>query len=319
MIFYSWLDRPLSLAGRVTVDTDDGVETRLVNIDRDLLVIPSLAIHMNRGVNDGYKFNPAKDMLPLYSLTGRGEIVMDVIAKEAGTSTDSVIGTDLFLYNRERGRVLGASGEFILCPRLDDLECVYSTMRAFLNAENNGAINVLSVFDNEEVGSSTKQGANSTFLSNTLAKIGADRYIEMLESSFMVSADNAHAKHPNHPELSDSLNSPVLGGGVVIKYNADQKYATDGLSAAIFTKVCKRAGVSVQSYSNRPDMPGGSTLGSIADTRVSVPTVDIGFAQLAMHSATETASSSDLDSMITALTEFYSVSIRKHGEKITLA
>ena len=316
MIYYSWLDRPLSLAGRVVVDTECGVETRLVNIERDLVTVPSVAIHLNRGVNDGYKFNPAVDMLPLFALGNSEKTVLSELAGAAGVSEEKIVAHDIFLYNRERGRVVGADGEFILAPRLDDLECVYSSMRAFLSAENKGSVKVLAVFDNEEVGSSTKQGAASTFLADTLSRIAGERYAAMLESSLMVSADNAHAKHPNHPELSDAANAPTLGGGIVIKYNADQRYATDGISAALFSKICKRANAKTQTYHNRGDMPGGSTLGSIADTRVSVPTVDIGFAELAMHSATETASASDLEEMTRALAEFYSTSLHRHGEAI---
>ena len=318
MIYYTWLDRPLSVAGRVLVKTTDGIESMLVDLDSDLLTIPSLAIHLNRGVNEGAKFNPAKDLLPLYSMNaGKGDLIAS-IADKLGVNADAILSHDLFLYNREEGRRVGKDGEFILCPRLDDLGCVYSTTAAFLAAEASRAVPVLAVFDNEEVGSETKQGAASTFLRDTLLRIsGSDAALAVaLENSFMVSADNGHAKHPSSPEMSDPDNAPMLNGGLVIKYNASQRYATDGLSDALFRSVCERAGAKVQSYYNRADLPGGSTLGSISDTKVSVPTVDIGLPQLAMHSANETAGAYDVDEMVKALTEFYSSSIVKKGSKV---
>ena len=318
MIYYTWLDRPLSVAGRVLVKTTDGIESMLVDLDSDLLTIPSLAIHLNRGVNEGAKFNPAKDLLPLYSMNaGKGDLIAS-IADKLGVNADAILSHDLFLYNREEGKRVGKDGEFILCPRLDDLGCVYSTTAAFLAAEASRAVPVLAVFDNEEVGSQTKQGAASTFLRDTLLRIsGSDAALAVaLENSFMVSADNGHAKHPSSPEMSDPDNAPMLNGGLVIKYNASQRYATDGLSDALFRSVCERAGAKVQSYYNRADLPGGSTLGSISDTKVSVPTVDIGLPQLAMHSANETAGAYDVDEMVKALTEFYSSSIVKKGSKV---
>ncbi len=319
MIYYSWLDRPLSVAGRVLVRTESGVKCELVNLGSDLAVIPSLAIHLNRGVNDGAKFNPAVDMLPVYA-TGEASGIRELVSKAVGCSPDSIISHDLFLYVRERGRLLGEGGELMLCPRLDDLECVFSSLEGFLTATDSGSVPVLAVFDNEEVGSATKQGAASTFLADTLRLIaGSDqRYTAMLKNSFMVSADNAHAVHPNHPEMSDAKNSPVIGGGVVVKFNASQRYATDGVSHAIFSMICERAGVRTQTYYNRADLPGGSTLGSISNTCVSIPTVDIGLPQLAMHSAMETAGASDLDGMVKALREFYSVSLNRRGGAIDI-
>ena len=316
MIYYSWLDRPLSVAGRVVVKRSDGVESVLVNIDRDLVTIPSLAIHLNRGVNDGAKLNPAEDLLPLYSTDKDKSAFVSSIASEIGVSEDEILSHDLFLYNRDEGRVLGKDGEFILCPRLDDLGCVYASLEGFLACRDTASTPVLAVFDNEEVGSETKQGAASTFLYDVLSRISGDGYRVAIENSFMVSADNAHAIHPAHPEMSDADNAPVLNGGIVIKYNANQRYATDGLSDSVFRTVCDRAGVTVQTYCNRADLPGGSTLGSISNTKVSVPTVDIGLPQLAMHSANETAGVSDIDGMISALTEFYSTNITKKGTKV---
>ena len=318
MIYYSWLDRPLSVAGRAVVKTTEGLETRLVDLDTDLVTIPSLAIHLNRGVNDGAKFNPAKDLLPLYSGAGERGAFISSIAGALGVDADDVLSHDLFLYNRDEGKRVGKDGEFILCPRLDDLGCVYTSTVAFLEAREAQSLPVLAVFDNEEVGSETKQGAASTFLRDTLLRIsgGETSLAVALENSFMLSADNAHAKHPSSPEMSDPDNAPILNGGVVIKYNANQRYTTDGLSDALFRTVCDRAGVTVQTYCNRADLPGGSTLGSISNTRVSVPTVDIGLPQLAMHSANETAGTKDIDSMINAISEFYSTSIAKKGSKV---
>ncbi len=320
-ILYSWLDRPLSVAGRVVVRTESGVSVRLVDIDRELFTIPSVAIHFNRAVNDGYKFNPAVDMLPLSGMSHSSGKLMATIAEAAGVSEKDVIASDLFLYNREEGRVVGIDGELLLSPRLDDLACVYTSVRAFLDAkDSDDAIPVLAVFDNEEVGSETKQGAASTFLGMTLSAIsgGEEKYRRALVDSFMLSADNAHALHPNHPELSDSGCAPVLGGGVVVKYNANQRYTTDAVSDGIFRTVAERAGVKVQSYANRADTLGGSTLGSIANTRVSVKTVDIGLPQLAMHSSVETVAISDVSDMVDVMKEFYSSTLSVGGDEIQI-
>ncbi len=317
MILYSWLDRPLSLAGRLLVSEDGMIESRLVNIDADIAVIPSVANHLNRGVNEGYAFNPAKDMLPLVA-SADGADIISKLAAAADVDKENVVSHDVFLYNREDGRVVGANGEFILSPRLDDLECLFASLRAFLSAGDGDSCPVLAVFDNEEVGSATKQGAASGFLRDTLALIAGESLSKMLNNSFMVSADNAHAKHPNHPELSDAQNAPLLNGGIVIKWNANQRYATDGMSDAVFREICKRAGARVQTYYNRADMLGGSTLGSISDTVVSVPTVDIGLAQLAMHSSVETAGAEDLCEMIKALKVLFESSLEKRGERISI-
>ena len=320
MILYSWFDRPLSIAGRVVVRTDDGIAVKLLNVDRDLLVIPSVAIHLNRSVNEKFSPNPAQDLIPLLSAGGERVELGKLIADELGVKADDVISHDLFLYTRDDGRTIGANGELILSPRLDDLECVYSSLEAFLDSKEQGMIPVLAVFDNEEVGSDTKQGAASTFLFDTLSRIYPERdeYLAALASSYMVSADNAHAKHPNHPELSDADNAPTVNGGVVVKFNANQKYTTDSVSAAIFTEACRKAGVKYQTYYNRADMPGGSTLGSIANTKVSISTVDVGLPQLAMHSAVETAGAQDLADMIAVLTRLYSSNIDAKGDKIVI-
>ena len=319
MILYSWFDRPLSIAGRVAVRTDNGVKELLVDIDRDLLVIPSVAIHMQREVNSGFAPNPAIDLLPLFSLD-KGATFKGFLANELSVPEKDIISHDLYLYAREKGTLVGKDSEFILSPRIDDLECVYTSLVSFLSSESTGRTKVLAVFDNEEVGSATKQGAASTFLSDTLERISKDResYINSIPESFMLSADNAHAKHPAHPEFSDSICAPVLGGGVVVKYNANQAYATEAMSAAVFVEICNRAEVKTQEYRNRADKIGGSTLGSIATTKVAIPTVDIGLAQLSMHSAVETAAISDALEMVKALTKFYSVRTELCGEEIVI-
>jgi len=318
MIHYTWLDRPLSVAGRVVVKTPTGVKSVLVNLDKAALTIPSVAIHLNRGVNDGYKFNPATDLLPLLGTAEVKGALMTVLAAQANAKPEDIISHDLYLYNAEEGRVIGINDELVLAPRIDDLGCVYASLRAFLDAPESKNVSVLAVFDNEEVGSETKQGAASTFLDMTLGAIAGNRYSQMLHNSFMVSADNAHAIHPNHPELYDGTNAPHLGGGVVVKYNANQRYTTDAISDGIFTTLAERAGARLQKFSNRADMVGGSTLGSISNTRVSVSTVDIGLPQLAMHSATETAAVSDLTDMVKVLTVLYSSSLERVGDEIII-
>ena len=303
-------------AGRVIVKNGNTLTKSLFDIDRDFAVIPSVAIHLNRGVNDSCKLSPAVDMLPL--VASEGKALIEEIKGALSVSEENIVAHDLFLYNREEGRVFGANNEFILSPRLDDLECVYASMTAFLSANDANSTPVLAVFDNEEVGSETKQGAASTFLYDVLSRISGEKYYAMLYNSIMVSADNAHAKHPNHPELSDSDNAPLLNSGVVVKWNASQRYATDGLSAALFEQIAKNGGAQLSRYYNRADLPGGSTLGSISNTKVSIPTVDIGLPQLAMHSATETAGATDLSDMIKALISFYSTAIKRSGDKIEI-
>ena len=305
MIISAWLDRPLSIAGRVLVEAENGMESRLVNIDRDLLLIPNVAIHMNRQVNDGYKWNPAVDTNCLLGGKAAAGKLNMLLEEQAG---GKILGHDLYLYVRQKATVWGVEEEYICAPALDDLECAWSCTQGFLNAAESDAIPVLCVFDSEEVGSNSVQGAASMLLQSTLERICAARGLElgqMLAASFMISADNAHAVHPNHPELADPANAPVLGGGIVLKFNASQRYTTDGISAAVLRSVCRKAGVAVQTFYNRADMPGGSTLGHISLTHVSVPTADIGLAQLAMHSSCETAAVDDAISLEKAMEVYY--------------
>lgn len=311
MIYSTWFDRSLSVAGRVVIRGEEEPVCINVNIDRDLCVIPSLAIHMNRDINKGTEYNPQIDLLPLIGEEEGKEFLIKEIARQACVGETEILGSDLYLYVREQGRLAGALEELMISPRLDDLECVYGSMEAVLAAKPGEYGAVCAVFNNEEVGSLTRAGAASTFLKDTLMRIGesfsfsGEGYLRLLADSFMISADNAHALHPNHPEKADLTNKPVLNGGIVIKHHGGQKYTTDGYTEAVMKSVCMEAGVPCQSYHNRSDIPGGSTLGNLSSAQVAVPTVDIGLPQLAMHSAVETAGSKDVDYLIRALKVFY--------------
>ena len=310
MLMSTWFDRPLSVAGRVFVRANGAIVEKLVSVDRDLLVIPNVAIHMNRTANDGMKYLANIDTLPLLGGKDSGGI-LPIVAKAADVAENDILGSDLFLYCRGEGTLLGANEEYILSPKLDDLECACGCLEGFLAAKESGNIAVCCIFDNEEVGSSTKQGAGSTFLRDTLRRIalclGKDEQElqMMLARSFLVSADNAHAQHPNHGEYADPDNCPYMNEGVVIKFNANQRYATDGRSCAIFRAVCENAGVPTQVMSNRSDLVGGSTLGNLAMAQVSMNCVDIGLPQLAMHSSWETAGVQDYEFLIRAMTEYF--------------
>ena len=317
MILSTWLDKPLSLAGRLVVKQGDAIKAINVKVDRDLLLIPNVAIHQNRKHNDGFVFNAQTDMMPLYGMASAKGTLLAQVAAAAGVEAESVIGSDLYLYNRTPATIWGADDAFFSAPRIDNLMCAYGTLQGFLQA--GAAANTLQVwacFDNEETGSHTKQGAGALWMRDTLERVcestGTDLR-RVLAASMLLSADNAHAKHPNHPELSDAQNAPRMGGGVVIKANASQSYATDGISCAIFSEICKKAGVPTQSFANRSDSPGGSTLGSIADTLLPVNTVDIGMAQLAMHSSYETAACADNAHLVGASRAFFETTITPDG------
>ena len=311
-VWRGWLDRPLSVAGRVVIRQGDRLVSRLVNIDRDLLVIPGVAIHMDRSVNKGAELNPAVDLLPLLGCGKEPGAFRKLIAEAAGVREEHLLSTELFLYPRTKAVQTGLNGEFIVSPRLDDLQCVFGCLEGFLAAKPGGSLPMLAVFNNEEVGSNTRQGADSTFLTDVLERIAhgcgldSEGWKAAVANSFMVSADNAHAIHPAHPEYADKGEFPVLGGGIVIKYNANQRYTTDAVSGAVFQAICQEAGVPVQRYSNRADLPGGSTLGNISTAHLSVPTVDIGLPQLAMHSVCETAGAADTDHLVKAMTAYFS-------------
>lgn len=320
MVMRSWMDRPLSVAGRVMVRSGGNIVTCLVNIDRDLLVIPSVAIHMDREVNKGTALKANVDLLPLFSMGGENGGFRRLVAESIGVAERDLLTTDLFLYPRTPATVTGANGEFVAGPRLDDLQCVFGCMEGFLAAKESASVPVLAVFHNEEVGSGTRQGADSTFLTDVLQRLNAacgrsdEEYLTAVANSFQVSADNAHAIHPAHPELSDGREFPVLNGGVVVKYNAAQHYTTDAVSDAVFREVCAAAGVAVQRYSNRADLPGGSTLGNISTAHLSVHSVDIGLPQLAMHAAYELAGTQDTENLVRVMTTYYSRSFRMNAE-----
>ena len=318
MLIAPWLDRPLSIAGRTLVETENGAEVKLVNIDRDLLMMPNVAIHMNRQANEGYKWNPAVDTLPLMGGKDAAGKLEKLLEEAAG---GKVLGHDLYLYIREKASIWGMDDEYISSAALDDLACAWLCAQGFLKAAESEAIPVLCVFDNEEVGSSSLQGADSDLLSLLLKRICDSLNLpleNMLSQSFMLSADNAHAIHPNHPEFADPNNAPVVNKGVVLKFNANQRYTTDGVSAAIFRKICGKADVPVQTYCNRADLAGGSTLGNISLNHVSIQSADIGLPQLAMHSCYETAGVQDAIWMEEALTAFYSTAMAVQNGSYTL-
>lgn len=315
MIASSWFDRPLSLAGRVVVKSENGFQVRLFDAKRDLLMIPNVAIHMNRTINTGYNYNLQVDLNPLLgSNQGIGSL-KKLVAEQLLVDPSAIISMELNVYNRMPHSIWGVDNEFVSCAKLDDLQCAYTTLQAFLAANNETRVNVYCCFDNEEVGSATKQGAGGTFFYDVLQRISTalnfnqEDYQCAINSSFMVSADNAHATHPNHPELSDSDHKIYLNEGLVIKGNANQKYTTDALSLAIFKTICERAEVKVQYFFNRSDIQGGSTLGNISSTKVGMKTVDIGLPQLAMHSSYETSGVSDAYEMKKAIQVFYEINL----------
>ena len=313
MIMSTWLDKPLSLAGRLLVKQNGCIQAVNVQVKRDLLLIPNVAIHQNRKHNDGFVFNAQTDMMPLYGMSDAKGTLMEQVANAAGVDAQSIVGSDLYLYNRTPATIWGANDAFFSAPRIDNLMCAYGTLQGFLqSATAENTLQVWACFDNEETGSHTKQGAGALWMRDVLERVCESCGVDLrrvLPTSMMLSADNAHAKHPNHPELSDAQNAPFMGGGVVIKANASQSYATDGISCALFSEMCKRENVPTQPFANRSDSPGGSTLGSIADTLLPVNTVDIGMAQLAMHSSYETAACADNAHLVNASRAFFETAI----------
>ena len=324
MLCNTWMDRPLSIAGRVMIREGDKLVCRLVKFERDLVLIPNLAIHMDRSANDGKVFNVNEDMMPLIGSFELQRSVNSLIAEELGIREEDIVSRELNLYARTPGTVWGADREYISAPHLDDLMCVFGCLQGFLSKTALKQAAVFVALDNEEVGSSTRQGADSSFLEDTLRRVWSAsgrsdaEYRQALAGSFMVSADNAHAVHPNHPEFADRNERPTMNGGIVLKYNANQRYVTDAVSAGVFTEICRRAGVPVQHYSNRPDLQGGATLGNISLTHVAVRALDIGLAQLAMHSSYETAGAKDTEYLIRAARLFYSSSLLWQGDSVTI-
>ncbi len=311
LIISTWLDRPLSVAGQVMVETEQGIQSRLVDLDRDLMLIPSVAIHMNRTINDGYKWDLTRDVLPLMGSGSCAGKLTELLEEAAG---GKVLGHDLTLYVREKARVWGVEEEYLSAQALDDLGCVWGCFQGFLNAGESESIPVMCLFDNEEVGSSSPQGADSDLLDLLLSRICKALGLckgQMLARSMMVSADNAHAMHPNHPELADPKNAPVMGQGVVVKFNATLRYTSDGYSVALFRSLCQKAGVKCQNFYNRADILGGSTLGNISVNHVSVASVDIGLPQVAMHSCYETCAVSDAMDLEEVMKLFYGTTLER--------
>ena len=319
-ILYTWFDRPLSLAGRVVLKGTNPLQpvTRLVNIDRPMLVIPHLAIHFNRTVNEqGNPLSRQKDMLPVVATINetfeKDNFLVNLLAKELDVKPEEILDFDLTLYDVEKGCLLGANDEFISCGKLDDLAMAYAGLRALLDAQPSAQTQMLAIFDNEEVGSGTKQGAGSPVLRTIIERIvfglggtSEDLY-RAISNSFMISADMAHALHPNYVEKQDPTNHPVINGGPVIKYNANQKYITDAESAAVFMSICETAGVPYQKFVNHSDMAGGSTLGNVFLSQMEVRGVDIGNPMWGMHSVRETAGVADLTYVVKAFTTFFNL------------
>ena len=316
-ILYTWFDRPLSLAGRVILRGESALKpvTRLLKIDEPILMIPHLAIHFNRSVNEGNALSKQKDMLPILtrisdSLSANG-LLVNYIAKSLGVDSYDILDFDLFLYNTQPATLTGLNKEFVMSGRLDDLSMAHAAITAIIEATDDEATCISAIFDNEETGSGTKQGAHSPVLSNLLRRVaecqGAnyDEFCQAVGRSFMISADNAHAFHPNYAEKYDPTNHPSLGGGPVIKINANCKYMTDAHSAAIFKSLCDEAGVPCQYFVNHSDVAGGSTLGNIFTGQLDIEGVDVGNPLLAMHSACETGSTDDHINMIRAFKQFF--------------
>ena len=324
MIMSTWFDRPLSVAGRIIVKDEKGFTAKLVNVDKDWLIIPNLAIHMDRTVNDGKKYNAQTDMLPVMSdISGKGRFE-EIVAKAAGVEKEDIVAKDLFLYVRGKAGFVGLDDEFICGPKLDDLQCAFTSLEGFAASGKSDSIAVLAIFDNEEVGSGTKQGAASTLLYDTLTRINSalgydgEKYICALTNSFMISADNAHSLHPNYAQIADPTNRPVVNKGVAVKHSANQKYTTDAVSNAIFKEIAAKAGAQLQHFANRSDVIGGSTLGNISNTQVALNTVDIGLPQFAMHSCFETAGAKDTEDFAKICKVFYESTITKNENYYTV-
>lgn len=312
MLCSTWFDRPLSLAGRVIVKENGHLVSRLFQIDRDLLVIPSVAIHMNRKANEGVALNKQVDLLPLFGEKEDGEQELkQLLAEETGVRKEDIYGQDVYLYNRMKPTVWGRKGEYISGAHLDDLQCAFASLYGFLGSSKERNISVYCCFDNEEVGSRTRQGAGSTFFADVLGRINgalgytAEDYHCAIARSYMLSEDNAHAVHPNHPEKTDVANCVYMNEGIVVKAHAGQSYASDAVGMALCRALCEQEQIPCQFFMNRSDEAGGSTLGNIASCRVPIRTIDIGLAQLAMHSAYESAGAKDTAYMERFTRSFY--------------
>ncbi|BEP29837.1 M18 family aminopeptidase [Helicovermis profundi] len=316
-IFNSWFDRPISLAGQIVLKSDNIFEPKIVEIDfrKPLLIIPSLAIHFNRKVNKGVEVNPQKDLLPLMKTIEKDfetkNYLMGLLAEQAGCEVDEILDFDLYLYVTEKAETVGLTEEFISSPRIDNLSMVFSSFEALINSKNSKGINIAVGFDNEEIGSTTKQGADSTIFRQIVERIllalevkEEDKY-NLFNKSFMISADGAHAVHPNVIEKNDITNFPLVNSGIAVKVSAKQSYATDSISSAIFSQICEKADVPFQKFVNRSDEPGGKTLGPIAGKYLPIKTIDVGLPMLSMHSARELMGAKDLIESIKIFKTFF--------------
>ena len=319
MILSTWLDRPLAMAGRVFLRGENPFKPveKIVNINKPVCIIPNLAIHMNRSINDGYKYNKQTDMLPLVGLINeqleKDNYMVKLLASELDVEVEEIIDFDIFLYEYEKGCFTGANGEFISTGRLDNLSMYYSSVEALLDSDSKSGISIAVGFDNEEVGSSTKQGADSNMLLNILERIcislGKDRqqFFEAIENSFIISSDLAHAVHPNVNGMADPTNRPVMGKGPVIKVHAGQAYTSDGYSISVYKEICRECGVEYQEFVNKSDQRGGSTIGPISSTHIDIPSVDIGAPILSMHSIRELGCSEDFYNTYKTFVKFYEI------------
>lgn len=319
MILSTWLDRPLAMAGRVFLRGENPFKPveKIVNINKPVCIIPNLAIHMNRSINDGYKYNKQTDMLPLVGLINeqleKDNYMIKLLASELNVEVEEIIDFDIFLYEYEKGCFTGANEEFISTGRLDNLSMYYSSVEALLDSDSKSGISIAVGFDNEEVGSSTKQGADSNMLLNILERIcislGKDRqqFFEAIENSFIISSDLAHAVHPNVNGMADPTNRPVMGKGPVIKVHAGQAYTSDGYSISVYKEICRECGVEYQEFVNKSDQRGGSTIGPISSTHIDIPSVDIGAPILSMHSIRELGCSEDFYNTYKTFVKFYEI------------
>lgn len=319
-LYAPWFDRALSFAGRIVVKTGQGFLIRLADIEEDLMVIPSVCIHMRRDANDNASYNAAVDMIPIIGECAENLDIPSLLSSRGIIKEgEELVSYDLFLYVREQPRLVGHEKELLLAPRLDDLSAAYAGLLGFLEGQDKGDVDVFCVFDNEEVGSLTRQGANSTFLKDTLKRISSgiglteEEMLRCIANGFFLSEDNAHANHPNHPELSDPTTDVRLNGGIVIKHNANQKYTTDSYAATIVKEICNQEGLSYQEYTNRSDLRGGSTLGNISNSEVSFASADIGLAQLAMHSCVETMGVKDIEANVRLNKAYFSLPMKLGG------
>ena len=319
MILSTWLDRPLAMAGRVFLRGENPFKPveKIVNINKPVCIIPNLAIHMNRSINDGYKYNKQTDMLPLVGLINeqleKDNYMVKLLASELNVEVEEIIDFDIFLYEYEKGCFTGANEEFISTGRLDNLSMYYSSIEALLDSDSKSGISIAVGFDNEEVGSATKQGADSNMLLNILERIcislGKDRqqFFEAIENSFIISSDLAHAVHPNVNGMADPTNRPVMGKGPVIKVHAGQAYTSDGYSISVYKEICRECGVEYQEFVNKSDQRGGSTIGPISSTHIDIPSVDVGAPILSMHSIRELGCSEDFYNTYKTFMKFYEI------------